>query len=122
MKPVGLGGTMRYRGVFAGVALLLMVSATGCGTGNAPGGSPKVVQSYRPDGSATMISGQTETIQIGDMFFRPNTLQASDGASITLPGERQSDSFQVPPSGVYYFYCAVPGHAAAGMVGRLVVA
>lgn len=36
-------------------------------------------------------------------------------------GQRTTAGFVAPSVGVYEFYCSVPGHREAGMVGRLVV-
>ena len=132
--------------MFATAAVVLAVAtAAGCGTGKTHAGSQDHAQSYRPDGSASVAPGQTLSIRMGDMYFRPNTIQARAGGTITLRLQNASPilhnftlsvaginrnvppknsvvvSFPAPNSGVYYFYCDVPGHAAAGMVGRLTV-
>jgi len=36
-------------------------------------------------------------------------------------GQQTTAGFVAPRAGVYEFYCSVPGHREAGMVGRLVV-
>lgn len=38
------------------------------------------------------------------------------------PGQRAVAGLTATPPGTYEFYCSVPGHREAGMVGRLVVA
>lgn len=37
-------------------------------------------------------------------------------------GEEAKLAFQAPASGTYTFVCVIPGHAAAGMTGTLIVA
>ena len=143
-------GDPRWRGLLAGAATVLaLVAAVGCGSGAAGGAgggaATRYARDYRPDGSAVVTSGETVPVEMGDMYFKPDSLIAAAGASISLslhngspiahnfalaalgisrnvpPGGNVVVSFTAPPTGTYYFYCDVPGHAAAGMVGRLVV-
>lgn len=136
----------RWRGTLAGVAAVLLAFgwATACGSIGGSGAAP-YAQEFRPDGSAAVTPGQVLPIELGDMYFRPNSLTAEVGAAVSLrlhnaspivhnftltalgisrnvpPGGTVQVSFTAPPAGTYYFLCDVPGHAADGMVGRLVV-
>jgi uncharacterized cupredoxin-like copper-binding protein len=44
----------------------------------------------------------------------------SYGTPLLNPGESASFTFNLP-AGEYTYYCTVPGHRAAGMVGKLIV-
>lgn len=144
MQPLALG-----RRVLTAAALVLALGgAAGCGAVPVPGSGgagSRYAHAYRPDGSATIVAGQALTLRLGDMYFRPNTLIVARGTAVQLElhnGSRIEHNFTVEPLGIsqnvgpgqtatvhftpttagtYYFYCAVPGHAAAGMVGRLTV-
>ncbi len=100
---------------------------------------------YKANGTATVTAGTPVTIDAGDLFFKPNTLTVAKGTKVQLtvkntgaiehtftfpeysindvlqPGASQSVSFTASTAGTFYWYCAVPGHAAAGMVGQLTV-
>lgn len=115
---------------------------SGCGGAGASGGYASV---YKPNGSATITPGQTLTVDLGRMDFQPNTLTAPKGATVTLllkndsalrhnfsldafhvsqnvgPGQSATATFTAAQTGTFYFYCNVPGHARAGMVGELTV-
>lgn len=92
------------------------------------------------------VSGAPErTVEAGDLWFEPdrieieadrttnlvldNTGQAFHDLSIpeldlrleAQPGQTSSTALQAPEAGTYEFTCTVPGHAAAGMRGELVV-
>jgi plastocyanin len=56
-----------------------------------------------------------------DLFW--HTFTSDDlGVNISVPVKgHRSMTFNAPP-GVYEFHCAIPGHAAAGMVGKIIVA
>jgi uncharacterized cupredoxin-like copper-binding protein len=93
------------------------------------------------------VSGAPERIvEAGDLWFEPdrieieadrttnlvldNTGQAFHDLSIpeldlrleAQPGETVSTALRAPEAGSYEFTCTVPGHAAAGMRGELMVA
>ena len=100
---------------------------------------------YTPKGSATIQAGQPLSITAGDFYFQPNTLTVAKGTAVTLEvknvtsiphnftvdqfkvnvalpaGQTTKISFTPSQTGTYYFYCAVSGHAEAGMVGELIV-
>ncbi len=100
---------------------------------------------YTANGTATIAAGQPLAITMGTMDFKPNTLTVTKGTAVTLNIKNTSalnhnfslDAFHVnqnvdasqsatvtftpDQTGTYYFYCNVPGHAQAGMVGKLTV-
>ena len=73
------------------------------------------------DGSARAFDGKvTVALTNHDLFWHTFTIDRLH-VSIEVPvaGRRQV-TFSAPP-GTYVFYCAIPGHRAAGMEGTLVV-
>jgi uncharacterized cupredoxin-like copper-binding protein len=94
-------------------------------------------------------SGSSIDLEMGEMYFNPDSISADAGSTVTinlenagsmlhdftiddLGGERvhvelaagESDSFtlNIPDeAGTYDFYCSVPGHRQAGMEGTLEV-
>lgn len=46
---------------------------------------------------------------------------AGINTGILLGGESTILTFNTPPTGTYTFVCVVPGHAVAGMVGKLII-
>lgn len=88
----------------------------------------------------------TIMVEAGDFSFRPAEVRVTAGRPINIaltnrgaifhdltipaqrfqvqvqPGQRVDGSLPALPRGTYEFYCSVPGHREAGMVGRLVVA
>lgn len=106
----------------------------------------KYANFYKPKGTpVTVTAGQAVTIDVGNLYFDPNTLTVTKGtkvtidlnSSVTLPHNFTLDAFNInqniganaktsvsftpTTAGTYYFYCNVPGHAQAGMVGKLTV-
>lgn len=92
------------------------------------------------------VSGAPEQIvEAGDLWFAPDRVEIEAGRTTNLvldntgrafhdlsipgldlhldarPGETTSTAVRVTESGTYEFTCTVPGHAAAGMRGELVV-
>ncbi|HET7092629.1 MAG TPA: cupredoxin domain-containing protein [Thermomicrobiales bacterium] len=90
-------------------------------------------------------TGQTYTITAEDIFFDPKTLTIPANTDVTIhlpndgasphdfsidalkiavpldPGEKDKTVVINAPAGTYQFYCNVPGHKEAGMVGTLTV-
>ncbi len=102
-------------------------------------------QYYRTNGTAAIVAGAPLTMWASDFAFSPNALAVRVGTRVHLNVDNASpeahnftlEAFGVnvnlPPdtttpvsfipsrTGTYYFYCNLPGHAQAGMVGRLTV-
>jgi uncharacterized cupredoxin-like copper-binding protein len=97
-------------------------------------------------GAAAGAAATAVTVTAGDLFFDPKelTIAANTDVQVTLnnggalahdwairdqnigtdlqnPGGTQTITVNLP-AGSYQFYCTVPGHAEAGMVGTLTVA
>ncbi len=99
-------------------------------------------------GSAAAGAGSPLSVAISanEFKFDPNTINASPGQTINLtvknigsvqhtwvldqgnvkltidPGQTVSKTFTAPSTpGTYQFYCDLPGHKEAGMVGQLIV-
>ncbi len=87
----------------------------------------------------------TVTVRAGDLWFDPTTIQISAGETVNLelsnegslfhdlavddlgldldaePGDRAAGALRSPRAGTYSFRCTVPGHAAAGMQGEIII-
>ncbi|MGH2618591.1 MAG: cupredoxin domain-containing protein [Thermomicrobiales bacterium] len=116
-----------------------------------PGASPEAGAGTPVSGEATPVSGgetaaEAMTVEVisRDILFEPTeiTIPANSDVTFTLPNEGVTvhnfsiDALDVDvdlppgatenivinaPAGEYEFYCNVPGHKAAGMVGTLIV-
>jgi nitrite reductase (NO-forming) len=84
-------------------------------------------------------------VRAGEMFFDPRAISVPEGSTVeialtneglvehdfvldeaqfrlyTAAGESDTGTFVVPAAGTYTFYCSIPGHREAGMVGTLTV-
>lgn len=92
------------------------------------------------------VSGVPEIrVEAGDLWFAPDRIEVAAGGTVNLvlvntgqafhdlsvpeldlhleadPGETSVTAVDVPEEGTYGFLCTVPGHAAAGMRGEVVV-
>lgn len=100
---------------------------------------------YKVNGTATVQPGSPLAMKAGDFAFSPNTLSAKAGTPVHISIENTSPephNFSLPAfavsanlpagattavhftptrAGTYYFYCNLPGHPEAGMVGKLTV-
>jgi plastocyanin len=102
---------------------------------------------YKAKGApVTLTSGKALNVAVNDFYFNPNTYTVTPGAQVVLnlknasslqhtftftpakinvviPANGSATAKFTAPSkaGTYYFYCAVPGHAALGMVGKITV-
>jgi uncharacterized cupredoxin-like copper-binding protein len=109
--------------------------------------SPSASPMATPATEAAGGAAATEvTVKAGDLFFDPKelTIAAGTDVKVTLenggalahdwavrdhddiatkllnPSESETISVNLP-AGEYTYYCTVPGHADAGMVGKLIV-
>lgn len=103
-----------------------------------PGASPTAC------GSPAAASGKTVNIEMVDIAFKPNTATIPANTPVkfvlkntgALPHNFSIDKLHISvdvdpgktgevtinaPAGTYQFYCNVPGHKEAGMVGTLTV-
>jgi plastocyanin len=107
---------------------------------------PMASPSASPTACASPSSGggSAQTITMVDIAFQPNTLTIPANTDVTIslpntgvtlhnfsidelnidvdvqPGQTGSTTINAP-AGTYQFYCDVPGHKEAGMVGTLTV-
>ena len=108
----------------------------------------KAPGSYSPNGSITATAGTPVEIQATEALkWQPNTIMVSAGEKVTLDvknpgntahtfvspalnvtmvaiptGKTTTVSFTAPAKpGAYQFWCNIPGHAEAGMVGEVIV-
>ena len=119
-------------------------SGGGSRTGPATGAA-RYAAYYKPNGAALLTPTQPTTITATDYAFRPNTLTVKAGTTATLRLDNaatEPHNFDLPSLGVdlnlpagrtvvvtlafqkpgtFYFYCNLPGHATAGMVGKILV-
>ena len=125
-------------------------SASAAGAGAVPSASvvgQKAPGPYTANGSAAVANGQASIDATDTLKWQPNTLIAKAGDKITLTVKNtgntahtilspalnlnQTDvpiqktttvSFTAPSApGAYQFWCNIPGHAEAGMVGEVIV-
>jgi len=100
---------------------------------------------YRVNGTALLAGGSALAMTANDFMFTPDTLTVKSGTpvrlrvrnvsqdahnftspalgvSVALPaGKTTSVAFTPTRPGVYWFWCSLPGHVQAGMVGKLTV-
>jgi uncharacterized cupredoxin-like copper-binding protein len=100
-----------------------------------------------PSGTAPAAVAAAPTVEVAglDFGFRPGQLRVRAGQTVNLalanrgailhdvtipvlgfqlvaqPGQRAVGALTPTTPGTYEFYCSVPGHREAGMIGRLVV-
>jgi uncharacterized cupredoxin-like copper-binding protein len=108
-----------------------------------------VVAACNGDNDNGVGNGDDYDIEMGEMYFDPDSISAGTGESVTLnfdnvgnvlhdftiddfngervhvevqPGDSDSITLTMPDSaGEWEFYCTVPGHYEAGMHGTLTV-
>src|SRR5215218_3504454 len=113
-------------------------------TPGAEGGSPVAGATTAPAGGEPAAAAMTVDIVAHDIFFEPSeaTIPANTDVTVNLPNEGAAPhNFSIDalgidvdiapgateqvvinaPAGEYEFYCNVPGHKEAGMVGTLTV-
>ena len=126
-EPSAGGGVARRVGLWAVAAVagaLLVAAVVGPGPARpAPGGELALNLSNTAFHPATLVapSGRvTLSVANHDLFWHSFTIDHA-AVSVDVPvGGARRVGFTLPP-GSYQFYCRVPGHRQAGMVGTLEV-
>ena len=123
-------------------------ASAGAGTTSPAASGQKAPGPYTPNGSATVTGDQASIQALDTLKWQPNTLTVSPGAKVTLQVQNTGNtahsfigpalgvstakpiatgattpvSFTAPnTAGTYQFWCDIPGHAEAGMVGEVIV-
>jgi plastocyanin len=110
--------------VVVAAALLTVAVATQPRAAVAPGSQQLTLQAAGTAFSTTTLAAHPGRVTVSlanhDLFWHTFTIERL-GVSIDVPvGGTRSITFTAAP-GTYRFICAIPGHAAAGMRGTLVV-
>ena len=104
-------------GVGTTVALLMRPSVSGQAEGI-------LLKSHNMAFSSTRLEVQSgeHTITLDNADFVPHTFTIDAlGINLTVPARGKDQLTLKLPRGTYTFYCDIPGHPEAGMVGKLVV-
>ncbi len=126
-NPATSAGAARWAGLatVGAVAVVLVVAAMlGPGPAQTSGASELVLDlsntAFHPT-TLTAPSGQvTVHLSNHDLFWHTFTIDRP-GVNVDVPvGGVRRASFTIPP-GTYQFYCRIPGHKQAGMVGTLTI-
>ena len=125
--PAAGGGAARRAGLAAvGAVAVALVVAAAVGPGPAqPAPAGELALDFRnmafQPATLTAPSGQVSvSLTNRDLFWHSFTIdQPAVNVDVPVGGVRRI-AFTVPP-GSYQFYCRVPGHRQAGMVGTLTV-
>ena len=104
-------------GVGTAAALLMRPSVPGHAEGI-------LLKSHNMAYSSTRLEVQSgeHTITLDNADFVPHTFTIDAlGINLTVPAMGEDKLKFTAPPGTYTFYCDIPGHPEAGMVGELVV-
>src|SRR4051794_2020908 len=126
---------MRARSILRSVPLLLAVVAFGAcgGSGHDSSGTsapvagageiPVKASSFKFDPKAvTVKAGQASTVALTSTDIQHDFTVDDLHIHISAgPGKTTKASITPAQPGTYRFYCSIPGHKSAGMVGTLVV-
>jgi plastocyanin len=133
------GGTRSARDTLAftrisALVLLVALALVGCGGGGGGGGTTKTAT----DGTVEVNAYDTPRFDVKTIKASPGDLkitlreQGSGNHNLTIKdkdfvlkvdsGKRVASGTITLPAGTYDFECTVPGHAAQGMKGKIVVA
>ena len=115
--------------LYAAVAIVVLL---GVGTAAALLISPSIpdqaegilLKSHNMAYSSTRLEVQPgeHTITLENADFIPHTFTIDDlGINLAVPVKGEDQVTVILPPGTYTFYCDIPGHPEAGMVGELVV-
>jgi uncharacterized cupredoxin-like copper-binding protein len=118
------------------------------GASAAPASSQTAPGPYKQSGTTSVANGQAAIQALDTLQWQPNTIMAKPGDKVTLPvnnsgntahnfispalgvstgqdiatGKTTTVNFSAPSQpGTYQFWCNIPGHAEAGMVGEVIV-
>ena len=83
-----------------------------------------LLKSHNMAYSATRLEAHTGelSITLDNADFIPHTFTIDAlGINLTVPARGKDQLTFTAPPGTYTFYCNIPGHPEAGMVGNLVV-
>ena len=83
-----------------------------------------LLKSHNMAYSSTRLEVQSgeHTITLDNADFVPHTFTIDVlGINLTVPARGKDQLTLKLPRGTYNFYCDIPGHPEAGMVGKLVV-
>ncbi|MFN8532017.1 MAG: cupredoxin domain-containing protein [Dehalococcoidia bacterium] len=116
----------------AGAALLLLAACTGRGGGAGSGGlviaAKRGAFEFVPANISAPVGSNQVTLQNPDSQAHDWTIDSIPigGSAQKIhvhadPGKNASQTFAFSQAGVFKFYCSLPGHAEAGMVGQLTV-
>ncbi|HXY90999.1 MAG TPA: plastocyanin/azurin family copper-binding protein [Acidimicrobiia bacterium] len=118
-------------------ALGLVLALAACGGGGGGGGGGSSNAPVKPGARQITVDAQ-------NYDFKPNNLTVKAGENIAIklhsedslhnftiqnkglvvsvdPGKTATGGFTLAKAGKYTFYCSIPGHRAAGMVGTITV-
>ena len=127
MRLISMRRGMGMLSGFAGAMLLLAACAGGGG-----GGGGTVITAKRggfafepntitvPVNQPVAITLKNPDTQAHDWRVRGTGLP-EEPTLYADPGKEQTKTFTFPRAGEFQTYCSLPGHEAAGMVGKLIV-
>jgi plastocyanin len=108
-------------GAFAVALIALLVLAPGS---SRPSGSQLAITTRNAAFSTTSLTAASGQVSIEvnneDLFWHTFTIDKL-GVNVALPVGGQKHITLNVPAGTYTFYCSIPGHRQAGMVGTLTV-
>ena len=115
-------------------AIVLGLALTGCGGGGGGSNNETVAKITATNGKVTVdahdISFSTREIDakpgslaitLDNKGALQHTFTIDKKVDISVSGGKQKTESAAFTAGTYTFYCKVPGHRSAGMVGKLVV-
>ncbi|HEY7106535.1 MAG TPA: plastocyanin/azurin family copper-binding protein [Acidimicrobiia bacterium] len=142
---------MRSRRTLAAVGFVLALVLTACGGGGGGGGGgANSSSSSGGSGNAPVKAGARQIdVDARSFKFTPDTIDVKAGENIAIAlhsedqthdfviegkgsmpttkvvevqgGKTATGGFSIAQPGTYTFYCSIPGHRAAGMVGTITV-
>lgn len=105
----------------SGEATSVPATPTGCGTPSAAVTLEAVDLAFKPSDLVILAdTPDTVTVHNGGVALHNFSVDALGISVDVVPGETKMVTINAP-AGEYEFYCGVPGHKQAGMVGRLYI-